>query len=251
MTNVSPLTKRQRILLGEGDNVVSKIKYTESEKTGVHAHKHRLAIRHKKSNDWDGQAANDNIAWPLATALIREGNTELLKAAMYYRKVHDTAKSEAKLGGSGVNLGDGVALDQRQWVKPNGQVAYKGTRVVSSHEPEASAKRKSTTDSEEQLSSEKADSGWTSVPKPWKGDEPVNNMIDAQRRLRELRTRLGILVEPLEMAVVDGETYQAVGNSTGVADRSGAISAGRAITHMGLIAIRDAIGNVKRSDLVS
>ncbi|MDX1032816.1 hypothetical protein GOL82_16375 [Sinorhizobium medicae] len=244
-------TRRQRALAGEGDDLPARMSYTEAERDGVHVQKVRLAKMAKKGADWDGKADNDNIAWPLATALIREGNTELLKAAMYYRKVHDTAKSEAKLGGSSVSLGDGVAVDQRQWVKPNGHVAYKGVRVVASSEPETSAKRKSPTDSEEQLSAAKSESGYTNVPKAWNGDMPVNNMIDAQRRLGELRLRLGPLVESIEMAVIDGETYQAIGNASGVADRSGAISAGRAIVHVGLVSLRDAMGNVSRSDLAA
>lgn len=249
MTNVAPLTKRQTTLLGEGENLSSPIKYKDHEKVAVHHQKRRLHQRAQVGKDWDGTAANDNVAWPLATALIREGNTELLMSAMYYRKVHDAAKSEAKLGGSSVSLGDGVALDQRQWVKPNGQVAYKGVRVVSAPEPETTAKRKTPTDSEDQISAAKADSGWSSVPKPWKGDEPVNNMIDAQKRLIQLRSRLGPLVEPFEMSVIDGATYQAVGSSAGIANRTGADGAGRALVHSGLICIRDAVGDVKAGDL--
>lgn len=236
-------------ITGDGSNLPARISYAEHEKEGVHAHKARLRHRAKKGSDWDGSAANDNIAWPLATSLIREGNTELLKAAMYYRKVHDTAKSNAMLGGSSVSLGDGISVDQRQWVKPNGQVAYKGVRVVASSEPETSAKRKSQTDSEEQLFGAKPESGYTNVPKAWNGDLPVNNMIDAQRRIGELRGRLGPLVEPFEMSVIDGATYEAIGNMLGNAHKVTATAAGRSVVHMGLIAVRDVIGNVSRSEI--
>lgn len=250
-TKSASTTKRHAALSGEGENLASPIKYTANERGGVHVQKRRLAARSKIGADWDGTAANDNIAWPLATALIREGNMELLKAAMYYRKVHDTAKSEAKLGGTSVRIDDGMAIDQRQWVKPNGQVAYKGVRVVANGDPEISAKRKTPTDSEDQIIAPNADSGWSSVPKPWKGDDPVNNMLDSQRRLSELRRILGVLVEPCEMAVVDGETYQSIGNAAGVADRSGSIAAGRAIVHMALVSLRSALGKVSRSDIAA
>lgn len=243
-------SSRAAALSGEGENLASPIKYTAKERGGVHVQKRRLAARSKIGADWDGTAANDNIAWPLATALIREGNMELLKAAMYYRKVHDTAKSEAKLGGTSVRIDDGMAIDQRQWVKPNGQVAYKGVRVVSSPAPETSAKRKAPTDSEEQISEAKGAIGWSSVPKPWNGDEPVNNMIDAQHRLSQLRSRLGPLVEPFEMSTIDGATYREIGNAIGVANKAGSEGAGRALVHTGLISIRDAIGDVKRSDFM-
>lgn len=242
----SATTIRQKALSGDGENLSSRISYTPSERNAVHAEKRRLHMRHKASNDWDGTAANDNVAWPLATALIREGNTELLKAAMFYRKVHGTAKSDARLGGSSVSLGDGVAIDQRQWVKPNGQVAYKGVRAVSSDEPETSARKKAQTCSD---TPEKAETGYTNVPKAWKGDEPVNNMIDAKAQLAGLQSILGPLVEPLEMAVIDGATYQAIGNASGVSDRSGASAAGRAIVHMALISMRDIIAKVSRHDL--
>jgi hypothetical protein len=244
MTNATTL--RHKALSGDGENLQSRIAYTQSEREGVHAEKRRLHHRLKSSNDWDGTAANDNIAWPLATALIREGNTELLKAAMYYRKVHGTAKSDAMLGGTSVSVGGDVAIDQRQWVKPNGQVAYKGVRVVSSDEPETTARRKAQTCSD---APEKAEAGYTNVPKAWKGDEPVNNMIDAKAQLAAMQSMLGPLVEPLEMAVIDGATYQAVGNASGVADRSGASAAGRAIVHMALVSMRDIIGKVSRHDM--
>lgn len=210
-----------------------------------------MALRANIGKGWDGSAANDNVAWPLATALIREGNTELLKYAMKYRRIYDTAKSEAMLGGSTVNFGEGMAIDQRQWIKPNGQIAYKGARVVSTSEPEEQPKRRSATDSEEQMSSEKVDSGWSNVPKQWKGDVPVNNMIDAQRELARLQARLGHLCEPFELACIDGATLEAVGNSEGIANRAGAMGAGRALLHKALVTLRDTMDPPSRGDIAA
>lgn len=245
----APTTKRHAALSGEGENLASPIKYTAKERGGVHVQKRRLAARSKIGSDWDGTAANDNIAWPLATALIREGNMELLKAAMYYRKVHDTAKSEAKLGGTSVRIDDGMAIDRHSVLKADGKIAYRRVRQSTAADADIPSRRRfdaSTADD-----ANEGQSNWSSVPKPWNGDEPVNNMIDAQGRLSELRSRLGILVEPMEMSVVDGATYREVGNAAGIANKAGSEGAGRALVHTALVSLRDMIGKVKRSDLAA
>jgi hypothetical protein len=237
---------RLKALAGEGENLASRIAYTDGEREGVHKQKQRLAKRGKIGGDWDGRAANDNVAWPLATALIREGNTELLKAAMYYRKVHDTAKSDARLGGSSVSIENGVALDRHTQIRSNGSLAHKHVRQSDAADVDIPAKRRTATCSEVP---EKAEVGYTNVPKAWKGDEPVNNMIDAQVVLGQLRSALGPLVEPLEMAVVDGATYEAIGYSLREAHKRLAISTGRAMVHLALISIRGSAGEIKRSSL--
>lgn len=236
-------TKRHAALSGEGENLASHIKYTAKERGGVHVQKRRLSARSKIGADWDGTAANDNIAWPLATALIREGNMELLKAAIAYRKLNDEANSSAMLGGTSPEIASGYKLDRTTWVRASGGIATKVRKLESMDAP--ATMRVSPFEDEDTLVQKNS----VKIPKPWNGDAPVNSMIDAQRRLGELRERLGILVEPMEMAVVDGETYQSVGNASGVSDRSGSIAAGRAIVHMALISLRDFIGNVKRSDI--
>lgn len=248
----SSSSQRAKALAGEGENLPARMIYADRERDAVRVQKSRLADRARYGSEWDGKAANDNIAWPLATALIREGNTELLKAAMYYRKIHDTAKSEALLGGRTVSIGDGMALDRYSYVRPDGTVTYARPRQKQAASVDIPARHYTSPPPYDNIlpsSEEVKVSNWTNIPKPWKGDEPVNNMIDAQQRLGDLRAVLGILVEPLEMAVVDGETYQAVGNAAGVADRSGSIAAGRAIVHMALVSLRNVLGNVRKSDL--
>lgn len=251
-TKQAPAPKHHRTLSSDGADIRSRIAYELHERAGIHGQKARIAERANIGKDWDGKAANDNIAWPLATALVREGNTELLKAAMYYRKIHDTAKSEALLGGRTASIGDGMALDRYSYVRPDGTVTYARPRQKQAASVDIPSKQYTAPPSYDNMlpsSEEVKVSNWTNIPKPWKGDEPVNNMLDAQRRLAELRAILGILVEPLEMAVVDGATYQAVGNASGVADRSGSIAAGRAVVHMALVSLRNVIGNVRQSDL--
>lgn len=241
-------TKLHSVLYGDGACLPARTAYAENEREAVHAEKRRLHDRAQRGKDWDGTAANDNIAWPLATSLIREGNTELLKAAMYYRKVHDTAKSEAKLGGSGVQLHDGMALDRHSVIKADGRIAYRRVRQSTAADADIPARRRFDASTAED--GEEPQKNWSSIQKPWKGDEPVNNMIDAQKRLADLRSRLGILVEPFEMSVVDGATYREVGNAAGIANKAGSEGAGRALVHTALIAIRDIIGNVSRYDLM-
>jgi hypothetical protein len=251
-TTTTRRTKHQRALMGEGEDLPARMSYAPLEQKAIHAQKARLAERAKVGEDWDGRAANDNLAWPLATALIREGNTELLKAAMYYRKVHDTAKSEALLGGRSASIGDGMALDRYSYVRPDGTVTYARPRQKQAASVDIPAKQYTSPPSYDNMmpsSEEVKVSNWTNIPKPWKGDEPVNNMLDAQRRLGYLCSLLGPIVEPFEMSVIDGATYREVGNAAGISNKAGSEGAGRALVHSGLLAIRDAIGNVKRSEL--
>lgn len=212
----------------------------------------RIGIRAQKGKDWDGVADNDNVAWPLATSLVREGNTELLKAALAYRKTYNAAKSEAVLGGSSVAMKEGFALDRHIHVRENGTIAYKHVRQRTAAEVDIPSKQYVAPPAYEKVTDETIKvSNWSNIPKPWNGDMPVNNMIDAQSRLSMLQARLGILIEPLEMAVMDGATYQTIGNKLGVANRAGAMGAGCAAVHMALIVIRDALGHISKADLAA
>ena len=211
----------------------------------------RIERRQSIGNDWDGRAANDNIAWPLAVALVKEGNTELLKYAMMYRRIHTAAKSNALLGGSAVSLGDGMALDRHIHVKSNGSIAYKHVRQSTAASVDIPAQRKSITDAETQLSSDKSESGYTGIPKPWRGDVSVNEMIDAKQKLPRLQSALGYLCEPFELACIDGKTLAEVGATVGVSNRSGAQGAGRALVHTALITLRDILGDLRRKDIAA
>ncbi|WP_242221672.1 hypothetical protein [Shinella zoogloeoides] len=245
----SSSSQRAKALAGEGENLPARMIYADHERDAVRVQKSRLAARARYGSEWDGKVANDNIAWPLATALVREGNTELLKAAMYYRKIHDTAKSEAKLGGSGVQLNDGMSIDRHSVLKADGKIAYRRVRQSTAAEADIPARRRFDASTAED--GDEPQKNWSSIPRPWKGDEPVNAMIDAQSRLFDLRNRLGVLAEAFEMATIDGATYEAIGNMMGNAHKVPATAAGRSIVHMGLITIRDAIGKVSRADLAS
>ncbi|WP_206640797.1 hypothetical protein [Rhizobium leguminosarum] len=240
-------SSKKKALAGDGADLPARTAYAEHERDGVHVQKARLYKRQSIGKDWDGVAANDNIAWPLATALIKEGNTELLKYAMMYRKVHDTAKSNAMLGGSSVRLGEGVALDRHSVIRDNGSIAYRRVRQSTAANVDIPARRRfdaSTADD-----SDNNEKNWSNIPKPWNGDRPVNDKLDAQRRLARLQSALGHLCEPFELACIDGATLEAVGNAAGIANRAGAMGAGRALVHTALATLRDVIGNVSREDL--
>lgn len=234
-------------LSSDGHDLPAKMSYRDAERDGVRMQKVRLAARAKIGKDWDGKAANDNLAWPLATSLLREGNIELLKAAMYYRKVHDTAKSNALLGGTTVRLGDGMAIDRHKTLRADGNIVYRHVKQSQGVDADIPPRRRfdaSTLDDND--ASEK---NWSSIPKPWNGDNPVNSMLDAQDRLLQLRYKLGILVEPLELAVVDGATYEAIGKTLGHLHKVPATAAGRTTVHLALITMRDFIGKVSRSEV--
>lgn len=240
--------RRHHILAGDGSNLSARMSYAPDEREGVHAQKSRLAKRGRVGHDWDGEAANDNIAWPLATALIKEKNTELLKYAMAYRRTYQAAKSEATLGGTSVSVRDDMSLDRHTVIRADGRIAYKHVRQRTAAEVDIPAKRYvapfADEDCDEQRNSVR-------IPKPWKGDEPVNNMIDAQRELARLQSALGHLCEPFELACIDGRTLQEVGNSVGTANRAGAMGAGRAIVHMALVTLRDFMRPPRRADLAA
>lgn len=238
-------SREARILAGDGAGLPSRQAYLNPE--AVRAQKVRLALRAEHGRDWDGTADNDNIAWPLAKALLAEGNEELLKYAMKYRRIYDQAKSDAQLGGSGVSLKDGFSLDQRTVIKANGNIAYKGVRVVSSGDPKDTAPMMKVMPFAVDESGIERNA--IKVPRVWNGDRPVNDMIDAKTLLHQLQMALGPVCEPFEMACIDAATLAEVGAASGASSRDGKPAAGRAICHLALITIRDMLGAIGRSDI--
>lgn len=230
MPSTQPLTLRQQRQADEWQ--------------ACHAEKARIAVRAKIGKDWDGKAANDNIAWPLAKALLAEGNKELLKYAIAYRRIYTLAKSEAVLGGKGIEM-ESLSLDRYVYEdKETGEPKYNNVKQSKAADVDIPPRRKAAANDDTRQNT-------SSVPKPWNGDKPVNDMIDAKRQLAGLQARLGYLVDPLELAVIDGATLEAVGNSAGIANRAGAMGAGRALVHMGLVTVRDSLGKLDRKDLAA
>lgn len=214
------------------------------EKKAMRKYKVRLGKRAAIGKDWDGKADNDNIAWPLAKALLAEGSGDLLSYAMKYRKIHDMAKSEVALGFKGTPPPEMTIVHKNRLDESTGTIIYSGELVLKSAPTDLPATMKSPTNPDSKKNA-------TPVPKPWNGDMEIINAIDARMLLEHLQHRLGPLVEPFEMAVVDNATLAEVGNAAGIANRAGSMGAGRALVHMGLITVRDAIGPVSRKDLAA
>lgn len=194
---------------------------------------------HKRQDigkDWDGVAANDNkIDWPLSKAMLADGNGDLLRVAIKYRALHEKAMSEPLLG-EGVVAGGDLQILHRLVDRGDGTMVSKGEVVLKSAAPvEYPAMRAtpSTSDSKKKAAP---------IPKPWNGDRHVNDAIDARALLAALRSRLGPLAEPLEMAVIDGDTITKVGGASGIRGRDQSIGAGKALVYTGLAIVRDALG---------
>lgn len=234
-------SREARILASDGVGLPSRQTYLNLE--AVRAQKVRLALRAEHGKDWDGKAANDNIAWPLAKALLAEGNTELLKYAMAYRRIYEQAKGEVLIGINAAPAPELSIVYRNSIDESTGRITY-GAELVSKaagNDIPPTVARPTNPDSKKKAAP---------IPKPWTGDRAINDAIDARECLSWIQLRLGAIREPFEMACIDGATLQEVGNATGVANRGGAMAAGRAIVHLGLITVRDTIGHVNRKDLV-
>ena len=180
----------------------------DAEKKAMHKQRKRLAKRAKIGADWDGKVDNDNIAWPLAKALLAEGNSELLKYAMAYRRIYDQAKSEAQLGLKGSPSPDMVVVHRSRMDESTGKIVYGGELVRKAGTVDIPATRAVPTNPDSKKNA-------APVPRPWTGDRHVNDMLDAKEKLAWLQMRLGHLCEPFEMACIDGATLQQVGNAVG------------------------------------
>lgn len=236
-------SKTHKALSDDGSGLPSRQKYAPHERDAVHEQKMRLAERAKIGSDWDGAAANDNQNWPLAKALLSEGNTELLKYAIAYRKIHETANSDVAIG-INHNPSPDTAIAHRSRIDgATGKIIYGAEIVSKSGSVDLPPMRATPTnpDSKKRASP---------VPKPWTGDRHINDKIDARTKLQTLQNALGPILEPFEMMVIDGATLMAAGQAA-YATKRGAMSAGRSIAHMGLIRIRHMLGGIGREQLAA
>ncbi|CAH1657063.1 conserved hypothetical protein [Hyphomicrobiales bacterium] len=209
---------------------------TERKRDDRAAEKLKRSIRARQAigDGWDGRPDNDNIAWPLAKALLAEKNGDLLKYAIRYRQIEASATSGAQLGGTSQGM-EFMPLDQRTWLNAKGEVVNKGARRLTAVE----------------VTGDIGTHNGAKVAKKWNGDAKVHAMIDDKALLAQLRNRLGIILEPFEELVLHGKTYEHVGRMMGIGNHAGAKGAASALVHMGLIAIRDALGDVTRQQLAA
>ncbi|QKC99194.1 hypothetical protein [Mesorhizobium sp. NZP2298] len=216
----------------------------EEQKRAMRRFKVRIGKRQAIGKDWDGKADNDNIAWPLAKALLAEGSGDLLAYAMKYRKIYDTAKAEVALGFKATPPPEMTIVHKNRIDESSGRIIYGGEFVLKSAPTDIPATMKSPTNADSKKNA-------APVPKPWNGDMEIINALDARSLLAHLQRRLGLLVEPFEMAVVDCATLAEVGNAAGIANRAGSMGAGRALVHTGLFTVRDALGALTRKDIAA
>lgn len=172
--------------------------------------------------------SNDNgsmISWPLGKALKTDEQRRLLTSAAVYRRLHEIANASDVLRGS--DIGDvAYRLDQRTWVRPDGEIVYKGARTITSGDPDPAAPTQS--------------SGGEKKPvaKKWNGDRAVIAKMDARPLLREIENRVGPLLQPVEQAVLGGWTLEAIGrHEAEYADKQRSSAVGKVLVYRALAVI--------------
>lgn len=197
-------------------------------------------------------AANDNQAWPLAQWLRKDGNEVLLSVAERYRAVYDAAHTETPLVGSMPD--DTYAVEQRHSInsktgklKNDGprrarhtEVVGDGTYKVIPIDDDVREQMESGTSTFKRKLSRPA-------PRKWNGDRLINAAIDSRGTLYRLQRALGPLLEPLEDAVLHGETLAAIGEGRGAGTKS-AGTAGRVLVVMGLEVVQREFREIDRED---
>lgn len=171
---------------------------------------------------------NDNcsaISWPLGKALKTDEQRRLLASAAAYRRLYELANATGVLRGS--DMGEVMyRLDQRTWMRPDGEIVYKGARVITSGDPDPTVPTQS--------------SGGEKKPiaKKWTGDRAIIAMMDAKPLLREIDDRVGPLLQAVEQAVLGGWTLEAVGrHETEYADKQRSSAVGKALVYRALAVI--------------
>lgn len=215
---------------------VEKVEDKACRKAGRNA-----TIRQHIGDGWDGEPDNDNIGWPLAKALKTSGEEYLLRAAMEYRRIDASANSGALLGGSSIGV-EPVQVDQRTWINRSGELVTKGLRkLTAAAYADVPATQAARTNEDTMRPA-------APVPKPWRGDEPVNAMIDDKVRLARLHAALGPLLGVFEDAVLCGRTLEEIGRGAGAGNKISAMGGGRALVVMGLHVVASELQRIRMDE---
>lgn len=217
-----------------------------AEAKAIRKQKTRITTRQSIGDGWDGKADNDNVNWPLVKALFAEGNHDLVKYAIRYRQIEASATSDQQLTGTTPTEGDYLVVAHETSFNHKGEVVFGRVRRSLSAEAIGDTPPRQASRTGETVMHASAP-----VAKKWNGDRKVNDMIDDRVLLARLRTRLGVIVEPFEDLVLHGKTYEAVGRLMGIGNHAGAKGAACAMAHLGLIAVRDELGEIRREDLAA
>lgn len=184
------------------------------------------------SNRYSGQAANDNLDWPLQKLLRAEGNDYALRLTDRYRDLFHAATEPTELRGK--DLAENIYIMHRADIdESTGRLVDKGEKKVIGKKVRLDMPEKRAVVADPDKTKKRA----KPVPKKWVGDWPLLHAIDSRRELAEVQTALGFLREAFEAAVVFGATLEAVGRDHGVGNKAGAKGAGRALVMLGLQAV--------------
>jgi hypothetical protein len=205
--------------------------FTETDRPSVE-YRIRAGQAFYSSGRYSGQAANDNVDWPLAKLLRAEDNERLLQVAERYRDLWNAANMPHDLVGR--DMADNIYLLHRTDLNESvGYLENKGIKQVSGRKArvDTSATRATVADPEKTRRRAKP------FPKKWTGDWPLLDHIDASRELVAAQAALGLVREAFEAAVVGGDTLEAIGREHGVGNKTGAKGAGRSLVFLGLQAM--------------
>lgn len=181
------------------------------------------------SNRYRGQAANDNIDWPLGKLLRAEGEDYLLKVAERYRDMWNAATAPNDLVGR--DLADNIYIMSRTDLdESTGTLVDKGAKKVTGKKARLDIPATRAVMADPDKTKQRA----KPIAKKWQGDWPLLHHIDCGRELAAARQALGWLRDAFEAAVCHGEKLEAIGREHGVGNPKGAAGGGRALVFLGL-----------------
>jgi hypothetical protein len=191
-------------------------------------------------------ATNNNVAWPLAAQLKRDGldagtalfmddpDRDLLSVAERYRQLFDLANQAEQFGASEAGLT--LALQQKLGDKTDPTPQYKGALVVRGAPVVGDGTSKATTTSSDDGTAARRRS--KPVAKRWNGDHLINGRIDARKEIEHVHSAIGApLVGILDDACVYDLTLTEIGEEHGIGQA--ASGAGKALAYLALRAARD------------
>ncbi|QPC43503.1 hypothetical protein HW532_12835 [Kaustia mangrovi] len=207
---------------------------------------HRQTIgRMANGDEWDNRIHDDLPDWPLAKALKADKQNDLLEVARQFRRIYDQAHTHVEIMGSDYERGSLYVVHRTSVDKKTGAVQY--GKVLRSHSADTiatEAARRRVGDTSRTIK------GHAPVARRWEGDHTINRMLDARRLLADLLARLGPIRDEVVAAVVHGDTMEDVGRMMGASNQKYALGAGKQVVLRGLVAVRDALADMRRNPTV-
>ena len=226
-------------MIRDGREAVTERKRMEAKAMKVEVA--RIGKRAARGADWDGKAANDNTT-PAIKWLLAGQRKEMLEPLLAYIKLDREANSGAMLTGESHSAKDMLQIDQKTWIDPStGEMKYKGERRMTGIDFTGREPPPKPNVDPFQIKPLPV-----AVPKPWKGDQPVINRIDAEPKIARIRSALGPLLIPFERLVLEGRKLEKVGWDCFATNERAAMSIGGAVLMMGLGVVAEQLDRGKR-----